>query len=68
MMGLRHNALHCTALQGILFMYYDERKEGYTVIYSLSTREIPRPKPRDFLMLYFTIYPNFSHNTDILNF
>ena len=37
--------------------------------YSLSTREILRVEPERFrrgLRLYFNIYPNLSHNTDIL--
>ena len=36
--------------------------EGYTVKYSLRPREIPRAK------LYFTVYPDLSHNKDILNY
>ena len=39
--------------------------------YSQSPREISRPKPKGFflgLMRYFTVYPDSSHNTDILNY
>ena len=39
--------------------------------YSLSLRDIPRAKPKGFsqrLRLYVIVYPDSSHNTDILNY
>ena len=47
------------------------REEGYTVKYSLSTREIPRAELEGFpkgsgYILY--VYPGLSQDTDILNF
>ena len=46
-------------------------EEEYMLKYILSMREIPRAEPKEFPKgsgVYFTLYPDISHNTDILNF
>ena len=47
------------------------QKEGYTIKYSRSPREMPEAETHGIFWgprLYFIVYPNWSHNTDILNY
>ena len=56
----------------ILYLYYDERRDiRWNSAWALGHKGSSEGGARGIsrgLRLYFTMYPNLSHNTDILNF
>ena len=52
----------------VLYLYYDERRD---LRWNIEHKGNPEGEARGIswgLRLYFTVYPDLSHNTDILNF